>query len=198
MNELIEQYQAKQIAKVSLREITEHFKGRAVSRLGNSGNVSVINLSDMGDMGIDYTHLKRTECDETRLSHYLLREGDVLIASKGTVKKVAVFTEQDYPVIASANITILRPISDISGFYIKLFLASDLGQALLEETNTGKQVMNLNTQKIINIEIPKLPLVRQAYLIRRYEQGLRDYSRKILRAEQEWQRVRNEVEKNLF
>ena len=127
-----------------------------------------------------------------------MQEGDVLIASKGTVKKTAIFHEQDYPFIASANITVLRPIADIAGGYIKLFLDSKLGQELLEETNTGKNVMNLNTQKIVSIEIPKLPALKQAYLLQRYEQGLRDYKRKISRAQQEWQHIRDEVEKNLF
>lgn len=58
--------------------------------------------------------------------------------------------------------------------------------------------MNLNTQKIISIEIPKLPTVKQAYLLQRYEQGLRDYKRKMLRAKQEWHHIREEVEKICF
>ena len=198
MNGLVENYKSNKIAKVPLKEITEHFKGKAVSKLGDGGNISVINLSYMDDTGIDYVHLKKIDCDEKSVSRYLLQEGDVLIASKGTVKKIAVFAEQAEPVIASANITVLRPTSDISGGYIRLFLASDLGQALLDETNTGKNVMNLNTQKIISIEIPKIPVIRQAYLIQGYEQGLKDYKRKLARAKQEWQRIRSEVEKNLF
>ena len=60
----------------------------------------------MDDTGIDYVHLKKIDCDEKSVSRYLLQEGDVLIASKGTVKKIAVFAEQDEPVIASANITV--------------------------------------------------------------------------------------------
>lgn len=148
MNGLVENYKSNKIAKIPLKEITEQFKGKAVSKLGDGGNISVINLSDMDDTGIDYVHLKKIDCDEKSVSRYLLQEGDVLIASKGTVKKIAVFAEQDEPVIASANITVLRPTSDISGGYIRLFLASDLGQALLDETNTGKNVMNLNTQKL--------------------------------------------------
>mgnify|MGYP002227588955 CR=1 FL=1 len=58
----------------------------------------------METRGIDYVHLKKIDCDEKSVSRYLLQEGDVLIASKGTVKKIAVFAEQDEPVIASANI----------------------------------------------------------------------------------------------
>ena len=198
MNELVENYKSNKIAKIPLKEITEHFKGKAVSKLGDSGNISVINLSDMDDTGIDYAHLKKIDCDEKSVSRYLLEEGDVLIASKGTVKKVAVFHDQDRAIIASANITVLRPTADISGTYIKLFLESELGQELLETTNTGKNVMNLNTKKIVSIQIPKLQPLKQAFLIQRYEQGLKDYKRKITRANQEWQHIRDDVEKNLF
>lgn len=39
MSELIEKYEANPIAKVSLSDVTEHFKGKAVSKLGDTGNV---------------------------------------------------------------------------------------------------------------------------------------------------------------
>ena len=188
MSELIEKYEANPITKVSLSDVTEHFKGKAVSKLGDTGNVSVVNLSDMTETGIE----------QESVSRYLLEDGDVLIASKGTVKKVAVFHDQDRVIIACANITVLRPIADISGTYIKLFLESELGQELLETTNTGKNVMNLNTKKIVSIQIPKLQPLKQAFLIQRYEQGVKDYKRKMLRAQQEWQHIRDDVAKNLF
>lgn len=198
MNELVENYKSNKIAKIPLKEITEHFKGKAVSKLGDTGNVSVVNLSDMTETDIDYDHLKKIVAEQDSVSRYLLEDGDVLIASKGTVKKVAVFHDQDRAIIASANITVLRPTADISGTYIKLFLESELGQELLETTNTGKNVMNLNTKKIVSIQIPKLQPLKQAFLIQRYEQGLKDYKRKITRANQEWQHIRDDVEKNLF
>ncbi|WP_300208319.1 restriction endonuclease subunit S [uncultured Streptococcus sp.] len=198
MTETIADYITSSTAKVAIKDVTEHFKGKAVSRLGDEGNVAVINLSDMTSMGIDYAALKRIKMDKRAVLRYLLQDGDVLIASKGTVKKIAVFSEQNQPVIASANITVLRPTGGVLGGYIKLFLESPLGQALLDEANTGKAVMNVSTQKLISIEIPKIPLVKQTYLVQRYEQGLNDYKRKIVRAQQEWQRVRDDVEKNLF
>lgn len=198
MTETIADYMTSSTAKVAIKDVTEHFKGKAVSRLGDEGNVAVINLSDITSMGIDYAALKRIEMDKRAVLRYLLQDGDVLIASKGTVKKIAVFSEQNQPVIASANITVLHPTGGVLGGYIKLFLESPLGQALLDEANTGKAVMNVSTQKLISIEIPKIPLVKQTYLVQRYEQGLNDYKRKIVRAQQEWQRVRDDVEKNLF
>ena len=152
MTETIADYMTSSTAKVAIKDVTEHFKGKAVSRLGDEGNVAVINLSDMTSMGIDYAALKRIEMDKRAVLRYLLQDGDVLIASKGTVKKIAVFSEQNQPVIASANITVLRPTGGVLGGYIKLFLESPLGQALLDEANTGKAVMNVSTQKLISIE----------------------------------------------
>ena len=101
MSELIEKYEANPITKVSLSDVKEHFKGKAVSKLGDTGNVSVVNLSDMTETGIDYDHLKKIDAEQESVSRYLLEDGDVLIASKGTVKKVAVFHDQDRVIIAS-------------------------------------------------------------------------------------------------
>lgn len=59
MSEAIERYQVNNIAKISLKEVTEHFKGKAVSKLSSEGNISVVNLSDMLEIGINYDGLKK-------------------------------------------------------------------------------------------------------------------------------------------
>ncbi|HFH7795933.1 TPA: restriction endonuclease subunit S [Streptococcus agalactiae] len=133
-----------------LSELVDCFKGKAVPSKAEAGDIRIINLSDMSPLGIDYHNLRTFQDEQRSLLKYLLQEGDVLIASKGTVKKVAIFEEQDYPVVASANITILS-----------------------------------------------IPLFRQDYLIQRYKQGLNDYKRKIARAEQEWERIQNDIRQQL-
>ena len=64
MTETIADYMTSSTAKVAIKDVTEHFKGKAVSRLGDEGNVAVINLSDITSMGIDYAALKRIEMDK--------------------------------------------------------------------------------------------------------------------------------------
>lgn len=105
-----------------LSELVDCFKGKAVPSKAEAGDIRIITLSDMSPLGIDYHNLRTFQDEQRSLLKYLLQEGDVLIASKGTVKKVAIFEEQDYPVVASANITILRPTQHIRGYYLKLFL----------------------------------------------------------------------------
>ena len=198
MNQLIENYNTNALSKTPLKNVVDCFKGKAFSSTITNGNIAVINLSNMTETGIKYSELKTIASEQPSILRYLLRDGDVLVASKGTIKKVAVFEEQDIDVVASANITILRPKSNILGAYIMLFLLSPLGQALLEEADTGKNIMNINTDKLISIEIPVVPLVKQTFLIQRYNLSLNDYKRKLTRAIQEWQFVKDDILKNLF
>lgn len=176
-----------------------HFKGRAISSKLEPGLVHIINISDISASGIiDYTNLKTADLTEKQYSRYLLEERDVLITSKGTVKKVAVYEQQNYPTIASANITILRPNDTIRGYYIKLFLDSKEGRRQLDKADNGQSVINLSTDSLLDIEIPSIPLVKQDYMISRYLQGLGDFQRKISRAEQEWQRIQDDINRQLF
>lgn len=191
-------YDNANLPKKPLSELVSVFKGKKFSGQVDGGNISVINLSQMGEEGIDYDHLGKIEGNERDFLKYFLEVDDVLIASKGTVKKVAVF-EKDMPLtVASANITVLRPLGEVTGFYIKLFLDSDVGQFLLEEANTGKNVLNINTQKLMAIEIPIIPKVKQQYLVQKYLLGRNTYLQKMARAHQEWDWVKKDIRKNLF
>lgn len=195
---LIEDYLANPVAKLPLGQLARAFKGKAVSGKADPGRISYINLSDMTEFGIDYDHLKTFAEDLDKVQKYLLETGDVLVASKGTVKKVAVFESQDFPVVASSNITVLRPTEELSGFYLKLFLEFDLGQALLDRTDKGKAVLNISTAQLLEIPVPHIPLVKQNYLVQYAYKGQADYQRKLARAQQEWEHIKQDVAKNLY
>ncbi|EIQ81847.1 UNVERIFIED_CONTAM: restriction endonuclease subunit S [Streptococcus canis] len=197
MKNSIEAYLADSREKITLGTVVDCFKGKAVSSKVDPGEVGLINLSDMGTLGIHYEQLRTFTMDRRQLLRYLLEEGDVLIASKGTLKKVCVFHKQDRDVVASSNITVLRPKQTLRGYYIKFFLDSPIGQALLDAADHGKDVINLSTKELLNIPIPLIPLVKQDYLINQYLRGLNDYHRKLKRAEQEWQFIQHEIQKGL-
>ena len=74
-----------------LSELADIFKGKAVPAKAEPGEVAIINLVDMTPLGIAYEALRTFAADTKTLSHYLLEAGDVLVASKGTQHKVAVF-----------------------------------------------------------------------------------------------------------
>lgn len=68
----------------------------------------------------------------------------------------------------------------------------------IEMKHSYKRYQTGETEKeLLNIAIPSIPLFRQDYLIQRYKQGLNDYKRKIARAEQEWERIQNDIRQQL-
>lgn len=183
----------------SIGELTRVFKGKKFSQYDSYGNIAVVNIGDVNDNGIAFNQLKRINAPSINLERYQLKTGDVLVSSKGTMLKLAVFEEQNEPVIASANFTILRPKDQrITGFYIKFYLDSVEGRELLETANTGKSTINLNTKLIESIRIPIIPKMKQLYLEQTYAKGLNIYQQKIIRANQEWDKLKSEIRKNLF
>lgn len=197
MKSIIDSYLNDSREKLSLAETVDCFKGKAISSKIEEGEFRLINLSDMQKYGINYQQLRTFQMERRQLLRYILEDGDVLIASKGTVKKVCVFHKQEREVVASSNITVLRPTKVFRGYYIKLFLDSPIGQALLDEADHGKDVINLSTKDLLDISLPVIPIVKQDYLINNYLRGLSDYHRKLNRAKQEWQHIQNEIEKAL-
>ena len=198
MDKLIRDYEEAMIPRQPLNQLADIFKGKAISPKDAPGDVAVINLRDMGPLGIEGQDLQSISGDRRLLQRYLLEDGDVLVASKGTVHKTAVFEEQDFPCVASANIIVVRPGKELSGYYLKFFLESPLGLALLNQASSSQSLLNISSKALGQIEIPRIPLVKQAYLAQRYLQGREDYKRKLSRAKQEWQRIQEEITKQLY
>lgn len=197
MEELLRDYLEDGKEKIRLGDVVDCFKGKAISSKVEDGEFGLINLSDMTKEGINYVGIRTFHLDRRQLLRYFLEDGDVLIASKGTVKKVCIFHKQKREFVASSNITVLRPIEKLRGYYIKFFLDSEIGQSFLDAADHGKDVINLSTKELLDIPVSLIPLVKQDYLINQYLRGLSDYHRKLKRAEQEWLFIQSEIEKSL-
>lgn len=196
-NQVVEHYLQHHPDLIELAQVADCFKGRNITAQSEGTGPAFVNLADLVDGQIAYGQLKHLADHQADPKHYL-QEGDVLVATKGTVFKVAVVEEQPFPLVASANLTILRLKHTIRPHYLKLFLESELGQALLAQADTGKAVINISKQNLLRIPIPKLPLVKQDYAISQYLTGLKDYQRRVARAQQEWDKIRQQVDKALF
>ena len=86
--QLIIDYEANTDKLVRLGDVVDQFKGKAVPAKAEPGEFAVINLSDMTPNGIAYDDLKTFSEERRKLLRFLLEDGDVLIASKGTVQKL--------------------------------------------------------------------------------------------------------------
>ncbi len=198
--EELSEYRDSNIKKEKLKNVSQVFRGRAVSRKVHDGNISVINISDITEYGINYDSLDTIQEEYRKIDRYVLEEGDVLITSRGTNVKVAVFDGyEDKTYIPSSNINVVRTDSKIlKGSYLKLFLESEIGIKLLQSIQRGATVVNINYQDINMLEVPIPTIQEQDEIISKYEIALNKYLDVVNKAEEEWNKVKNEIHRNLY
>ena len=198
-DETILAYKNSTVKKEHLDVVAEVFRGKAITEKAEGGNVAVINISNMSDIGIDYENLDTINEEERKVARYLLQDGDVLITTKGFAIKVAVFEKQPRMCIASSNLCVIRTQSKIlNGTYLKLFLESEVGMKLLKSLQRGTTIVNINYQDICQLEVPVPMLDDQIEVVNEYKQGLNLYVKTISAAESAWKAIKADVQRKLF
>ncbi len=197
-DEIIMNYKNSSVKKAALKDVAEVFRGKAVTK-AESGNVAVINISNISETGIDYENLDTIDDEERKVARYLLQEGDVLIATKGFAVKIAVFEKQSRLVIASSNLCVIRPNQRlINGTYLKLFLESETGMKLIKSLQRGTTIVNINYQDLCELEVPVPPMEEQFDIANEYTAGLRLYKQTIEAANDAWSKIKDSVQRKLF
>ena len=118
-----------------------YFEERQFSKLDSGKKVGVINIADITDNEIDYDKVSFVNDEQQKIIKYLLEDGDILISSRGTTIKVAMFEKQDEQYIPAVNFNVIRihesAKSKIKSEYLKIFFASSIGQKLLASLQRG-------------------------------------------------------------
>ncbi|MCI9072866.1 MAG: N-6 DNA methylase [Lachnospiraceae bacterium] len=185
--------------RVMLGDVAEVFRGRTVSRKDPNGNIAVVNISNLRGHVIDYGGMEHMEEAERKVANYVLREEDLLLPARGTTMRTAIFREQGYTCIASANLIVVRPDqSRLLATYLKLFLDSPVGNKLLISAQQGGAAMNISYGDLKNMEIPLPPMETQKKVSEEYQRELELYQNSIKEAEQRWKtaiaRLQNEIQ----
>lgn len=125
----------------------------------------VIQLKDVEDGKIDIESIEVIPVKNAE--RYMVESGDIIIASRGTAYKVAIVTDHNEPLVLS-NMFIRIRIKDkaYKPEYIKVFLDSPVGVALIEGMKKGGTVKALTTRDIEDIELPDIELDGQEEIIR--------------------------------
>ena len=186
------------IRKEELGSLTTIFRGKAVGKKDPTGNIGVINISNIGEYEIDYSELDYIEEEERKVSNYLLNSGDLLIPARGTAIRIAIFEEQSFPVIASSNVIVIRANDGrLSTTFLKLFLDSPLGRKMLLARQQGTTVMNISYKELNDIEIPLPTIEEQEEIANEYKYELDIYKDTIYKAEKRWNdtldKLRNKI-----
>jgi hypothetical protein len=195
----IQKFKSSGIKKVKLKEIAEVFRGKSILKKDTAvGNISVLNISNIENGEISYSHMDTIAEEERKVKRYELLSGDVVLSCRGTAIKAAVFEKQDKLIIASANLIIIRPCNKIKGGYIKMFLESPVGLAIIKSFQRGTTIMNINHSDIMEMEIPLLPLAEQEKMTDRYNNEFIRYKNTVSEAERRWTSIKDALYTNLI
>ncbi|WP_051272280.1 hypothetical protein [Shimazuella kribbensis] len=179
-----------QLAQIRLRDQATLFRGKSImkSHIQPTGEIEVLNISNLEDGEIRWDNLDRIQEDFIKVQRYALRPYDLVLTCRGTVNKVAVVQAVSSQVIASANIIVVRFTDDPKWWshYVKIFLETPAGLHMLQSFQRGTTVMNINPTDLAEMQIPVLPKDEMEHLVEKYIQEQQIYRSSILRAKARW------------
>jgi hypothetical protein len=183
-------FQESSVRRTALGDVAEIFRGKSVTKKDPTGNIGVVNISNIGEYDIDYDGLDHLDEEERKVMNYLLKEGDVLIPARGTAIRTAIFHEQSYPCIASSNVIVIRPEPKmLNSTYLKLFLDSPLGEKMINGVQQGITIINISYKDLKSLEIPLASIEEQQQKADEYIRELTIYKDTIAAAEKRWNEV---------
>jgi type I restriction enzyme M protein len=183
------------IPKVSLGTVAELFRGILPPKdQGEELNYKIINLSDIQAGKINFDNLSFVSVsDFKKANRYEVRQGDLLLASRGTALKIAVVPETSENLVLSNNFICIRTKGKYDPYFLKYFLESPVGVHYLEASKRGSAVTVLSTKDISSIPIPALPLEMQQEIANGFLQTDKELEEVVLTArkkqENEYQKL---------
>ena len=99
-------------------------------------------------------NLLKINGNNNKYDRYLLKNGDVIISSKGTKIKVAVADIKNRKIIPNGNLLVLRlDTNKIEPYYLEAFLNSENGRLALEQIQTGAVIISINPSRVEQMKI---------------------------------------------
>lgn len=196
---VIKRFKDSVINKVKLKEVAEVFRGKSILKKDvQPGKIAVLNISNIEDGEINYTEMELINDDERKVKRYELQDGDLALTCRGTAIKAGVFRKQNNMVIASANVIVIRPSEKILPEYLRIFLESPVGTAMVKSFQRGGAVMNINHNDIAEMDIPLLTTGEQQKLVDLYIDGVGSYKETVKKAEKRWVETKNKIYDSIY
>lgn len=190
----LQQFKNSQKPTVKIKDIATIFRGKAISKVATGNDVKVINISDINEGKIDYEKTTGIEIEPRKVASYILEDKDILISSRGTVIKVAMYEEQKEKYIPSVNFSVIRINDDrIRNEYVAIFLNTEIGKKLLNSLQRGAVIMNINSNDLNSIDIPLVSLEEQDKLITKYNDEYNEYISMLDKITKRWINCKQDI-----
>lgn len=153
-------YENASTPKVELKELATIIRGMNTPPKKDleqqEGEYHLLQLADVQDGKIQFQQLDAIDLEPDKANTYEVKEGDILLSSRGTAIKIAIVPALDKKLIASHNFIVIRPNNDVNSYFIKSFLESPIGTYYISSKQKGTAVAVLNIKDIESILLPKV------------------------------------------
>lgn len=154
---VIDSFRGYQITAAEQKELME-----------DNGEYEILMISDI-ENGMINKNLVKINLGEKNLDRYLIKNGDLIISSKGTRIKTAVAQIDNRKIIASGNLIVLRlNQQQLNPYYLEMYLNSRDGINILNSIQTGAVIMSINPSRLVEIQISMLDFEQQKILAKKY------------------------------
>lgn len=158
-------YEQSNLDQTKLKKLVEMFRGLNVPSKKDmedeTGDYHLIQLADIQDGQIQLDRLTPIDIEPRKANAYEVKEGDIILSSRGAAIKVAVVPSVDKKMVLSHNFIGMRPRKGVNSYFIKAFLESPIGLSYITAKQKGTAVTVLSVKDIENIPIPNLDVNAQ-------------------------------------
>lgn len=166
----------------SLTEIGAGYPFRSAFTAAADGPVAVVQLRDLrAGEPVDWQLLQRSHL-AGRKPPDVLRDGDIIFASRGTRFAAAAVHEPPLPAVCSQHFFVLRPRAGVPVLpaYLAWVLNSPLAQRAFAQAAEGSSQLSVRKPVLAQLRVPLVPLERQHAIVR-FVQAAQDEQRTLER-----------------
>lgn len=140
-----------------------------------NGNYELLTLTDVNE-GTISDSLIRIDDNNNKYDRYLLKDGDVIITSKGTRIKTAVAEVGNRKIIPNGNLLVLRLNKEkLNPYYLLSYLNSENGRLSLGQIQTGAKIISINPSRIEQMKISMIDKESQDLFAEKYKMIMKNY-----------------------
>lgn len=195
-DDIMKKYNSSSCEKKMLENVAKDlFRGKSdIKYTEDAGNIKVINIADVKEYYIDFSNLRSIYEDERKNLRYELQNGDILLTSRGTDIRTAVFEKPDNQMyVAAAGLIVIRSTDISMSKYLQMFFASEVGTKMLDSCKKGTAIINIVPADIKKLLIPILPSEKIIKLTEKHQEVMN----KMEKAKQEAEKLINAQKQNI-
>lgn len=155
----------------------------------------ILTSGDIEGGAVNWKSLKPVAFKDDKFDKFAVHCGDVVVTSKSSkVKTVVIDVEPKEKIIVTGGMLIVRPdVKRLNPTYLKIFLDSEEGQAVLKSIQKGTIIVTINASSLGTIYVPMVDMETQKRKADRYNEKLST----LIAYKKEIERIENSL-KNFF